>query len=147
MTRKSPSRRSRGLFAAHQKIALDVALRGVTIEAAYSLRKENELGSIAIGKIANMTVLEKDPYEVKPEKLRDIGVWGTVFEGRKFAVDAADKPKPRVRAVPKEKIDRLVDNLAIKRLGRFEDVANVIDFFVRPESDYITGQVIYLGGM
>lgn len=52
-----------------------------------------------------------------------------------------------IRAVPKEKIDRLVDKLAIKRLGRFEDVANVIDFFVRPESDYITGQVIYLGGM
>jgi 3-oxoacyl-[acyl-carrier protein] reductase len=26
-------------------------------------------------------------------------------------------------------------------------VANVIDFFVKPESDYITGQVIYLGGV
>jgi 3-oxoacyl-[acyl-carrier protein] reductase len=51
-----------------------------------------------------------------------------------------------IRAVPKEKIDNLVKSLAIKRLGRFEDVANVIDFFVRRESDYITGQVIYLGG-
>jgi 3-oxoacyl-[acyl-carrier protein] reductase len=49
--------------------------------------------------------------------------------------------------VPKEKIDKLVNSLAIKRLGRFEDVANVIDFFVKPESDYITGQVIYLGGV
>lgn len=89
---------------ADQKIALDAALRGITIEAAYSLRKENELGSIAIGKIANMTVLEKDPYEVKPERLREIGVWGTVFEGKAFAVDPANKPKPRVRAVPKEKM-------------------------------------------
>lgn len=52
-----------------------------------------------------------------------------------------------IRSVPQEKIQRIVDNLAIKRLGRFEDVANVIDFFVRPESDYITGQVIYLGGV
>ncbi len=52
-----------------------------------------------------------------------------------------------IRGVPKEKIDRLVNALAIKRLGRFEDVANVIDFFVRPESDYVTGQVIYLGGV
>jgi 3-oxoacyl-[acyl-carrier protein] reductase len=52
-----------------------------------------------------------------------------------------------IRGVPPEKIDRLVKSLAIKRLGRFEDVANVIDFFVRPESDYITGQVIYLGGV
>jgi 3-oxoacyl-[acyl-carrier protein] reductase len=52
-----------------------------------------------------------------------------------------------IRAVPPEKIQRIVDNLAIKRLGRLEDVANVIDFFVKPESDYITGQVIYLGGV
>jgi predicted amidohydrolase YtcJ len=89
---------------ADQKIAVDAALRGVTIEAAYSLRKENDLGSITTGKIANMTVLEKDPYEVKPEKLRSIGVWGTVFEGKAFAVDAADKPKPLVKAVPKEKM-------------------------------------------
>jgi 3-oxoacyl-[acyl-carrier protein] reductase len=52
-----------------------------------------------------------------------------------------------IRGVPQEKIDSIVNRLAIKRLGRFEDVANVIDFFVRPESDYITGQVIYLGGV
>ena len=31
-------------------------------------------------------------------------------------------------------------------LGSFEDVANVIDFFTHPSSEYITGQVIYLGG-
>lgn len=52
-----------------------------------------------------------------------------------------------IRNVPPEKIHRIVDRLAIKRLGRFADVANVVDFFVKPESDYITGQVIYLGGV
>jgi 3-oxoacyl-[acyl-carrier protein] reductase len=52
-----------------------------------------------------------------------------------------------IRAVPKEKIEIIINNLAIKRMGRFEDVANVIDFFIKPESDYITGQVIYLGGV
>lgn len=52
-----------------------------------------------------------------------------------------------IRGVAREKIDAIVNQLAIKRLGRFEDVANVIDFFVKPESDYITGQVIYLGGV
>jgi 3-oxoacyl-[acyl-carrier protein] reductase len=52
-----------------------------------------------------------------------------------------------IRGVPREKIDAIVNRLAIKRLGRFEDVANVIDFFVKPESGYITGQVIYLGGV
>lgn len=52
-----------------------------------------------------------------------------------------------IRGVPAEKIDRIVNNLAIKRLGCFEDIANVIDFFIKPESDFITGQVIYLGGL
>lgn len=51
-----------------------------------------------------------------------------------------------IRSVPKEKIDQLVNNLAIKRLGTFNDVVNVIDFLIRPESNYITGQTIYLGG-
>ena len=52
-----------------------------------------------------------------------------------------------IRGVPPEKINRVVSKLAIKRIGRFEDIANVIDFFIKPESDYITGQVIYLGGV
>ena len=52
-----------------------------------------------------------------------------------------------IRAVPKAKIDALVARQAILRLGRLEDVANVVDFFLRPESDFITGQVLYLGGV
>lgn len=52
-----------------------------------------------------------------------------------------------IRSVPPEKIARIIDSLAIKRLGRFEDIANAIDFFVKAESDYITGQVLYLGGV
>lgn len=52
-----------------------------------------------------------------------------------------------IRGVPADKIQNIINSLAVKRLGRFEDVANVVDFFVRPESDYITGQVIYLGGV
>lgn len=52
-----------------------------------------------------------------------------------------------IAGVPQEKIQEIVDRLAVKRLGTFEDVANVVDFFVRPESDYVTGQVINLGGV
>jgi len=52
-----------------------------------------------------------------------------------------------IRGVPEEAITRLVNRLAIKRKGTPEDVMNVIDFFLRPESSYITGQIIYLGGV
>ncbi len=52
-----------------------------------------------------------------------------------------------IRAVPKEKIDKLIASQAIQRLGTPADVGNVIDFFLREESEFITGQVIYLGGV
>lgn len=52
-----------------------------------------------------------------------------------------------IGGVPREKIDRLLDAQAIRRMGQPGDVANVIDFFLRPESDFVTGQVVYLGGI
>lgn len=52
-----------------------------------------------------------------------------------------------IRAVPKDKIERLVERQAVRRLGTFEDVANVVDFFLKRESAFVTGQVLYLGGV
>lgn len=52
-----------------------------------------------------------------------------------------------IRNVPVAKIEKLLAAQAIPRFGRIEDVGNVIDFFLRPESDFVTGQVIYLGGV
>lgn len=52
-----------------------------------------------------------------------------------------------IRAVPKDKIAGLIERQAIKRLGTCEDVANVCDFFLRPESGFVTGQMIFLGGV
>ena len=51
-----------------------------------------------------------------------------------------------IRSVPGEKIAEIIDLQAIKRMGTFEDVANVTDFFLARESGFITGQKIYLGG-
>ena len=52
-----------------------------------------------------------------------------------------------IRGVPADRIDRLLARQAIPRLARPEDVANVIDFYLRPESGFITGQNLYLGGI
>lgn len=64
-----------------QRISVQDALRAITIEAAYSWRLEDELGSIIPGKAATFTVLAEDPYAVDPEKLSDIEILGTVYEG------------------------------------------------------------------
>lgn len=52
-----------------------------------------------------------------------------------------------IKAVPEEKIQKLINLQPIARLGKPEDVSNVIDFFIQPQSHFITGQVIFLGGV
>jgi len=52
-----------------------------------------------------------------------------------------------IAGVPGDKIEALVSRQAVKRFGTFADVINVIEFFTRKESDMITGQIIYLGGI
>ena len=52
-----------------------------------------------------------------------------------------------IRNVPKEKVDALLERQAIKRLGEMRDVSQLCDFFIDEKSDFITGQVIYLGGV
>ena len=52
-----------------------------------------------------------------------------------------------VRNVPKDKMDALLKRQALPRMGTMDDVANVVDFYLRPESGFITGQVLYLGGV
>ncbi|MBN7797398.1 amidohydrolase [Parahaliea mediterranea] len=65
-----------------QTLTVEQALRAVTLDAAYSLRLESEVGSIEPGKRANFTVLEDSPFQVSPQSIKDIRVWGTVLEGR-----------------------------------------------------------------
>jgi 3-oxoacyl-[acyl-carrier protein] reductase len=52
-----------------------------------------------------------------------------------------------IRTVPKRKMDALIAMQAIRRMGEHRDIANVIDFFLSRESDFVTGQTIYLGGI
>lgn len=65
-----------------QRIDLETALKAITIDAAYSIRLENEIGSIAPGKFANFTILAQSPYDVPPQDVHKIAIWGTVLEGR-----------------------------------------------------------------
>ncbi|HRE27089.1 MAG TPA: SDR family oxidoreductase [Anaerolineales bacterium] len=110
------------------------------------------------GRIVNVSTIAV-PMQLEGESLYAASKGAVETFTRVFAREVADfgitcnivGPTPietdLIRNVPKDKIDGILQRLAIKRLGRFEDVANVIDFFVRPESDYVTGQVIYLGGV
>ena len=52
-----------------------------------------------------------------------------------------------IKSIPEDKLIDLINNQSIKRYGTFEDIINVINFFINKKSDFINGQVIYLGGI
>lgn len=52
-----------------------------------------------------------------------------------------------IRSVPENKMAALLSRQAIKRYGEFRDISNVVDFFIKPESDFVSGQVVFLGGV
>ena len=69
----------------HERITVAQALYAITLGAAWSLKLDGEIGSIECGKRADFCVLEDDPFEVAPEALKDVRIWGTVQGGRVFA--------------------------------------------------------------
>ena len=82
-TRKTASGTIRG---PEEALTLDQALRAVTVDAAWSLRMDHEIGTIAAGKKADFAVVEEAPYAVPLDHVKDIRIWGTVFEGQAYPV-------------------------------------------------------------
>lgn len=71
------------VLAPGERISVDRALRAITIDAATLLRLDHKIGSLEVGKLADFTILDEDPYEVDAMAIRDIPVWGTVLGGIK----------------------------------------------------------------
>ena len=115
-----------------QRSSREGALRAVTLEAAYSLRLENEVGSIVPGKLANFTILEDNPITCEASKIKDIRVWGTVHEGRILQVKHQEKAHTGIGPVPNDSTFVLLklDSLAHARGGcAFGDVCKLNRLF------------------
>ncbi|NLX34186.1 MAG: amidohydrolase [Thermotogaceae bacterium] len=65
-------------------ISIDEAIRGYTINAAYQLFMDKEIGSIEVGKLADLIILSENPREVDPEKISEIEVLATYINGEVF---------------------------------------------------------------
>jgi predicted amidohydrolase YtcJ len=81
VNRRTPSGR---VLGEQEKISAYDALQAVTVDAAYQLHMDREIGSIEIGKRADFAVLSANPLTVDPMAIRDIEVLGTVVGGISF---------------------------------------------------------------
>ena len=85
VNRVTPSGRVAG---PEQRVTVAEALHAVTLGAAHSWRREHELGSIEPGKLANFTVVDRNPLDTDPAQIDGIDVLGTFFEGHWHPVPA-----------------------------------------------------------
>ena len=77
------STREGDVLTPSEKLSAEEALESITIDAAYALGLQDEIGSIALGKLADFTVLDANPLETPADDWPEIGVWGVVIDGEK----------------------------------------------------------------
>jgi predicted amidohydrolase YtcJ len=68
------------VIGAEQRVSAMQALRATTIDAAWQIFKEDQLGSIEVGKLADLVILDQNPLDV-PAKINEINVVRTVVGG------------------------------------------------------------------
>jgi predicted amidohydrolase YtcJ len=65
-----------------QKITVDEALHAYTTAAAYTAFAEHDLGTLAVGRPADLVLIDRDLTRIPPETIRDAHVDMTVVGGR-----------------------------------------------------------------
>ena len=89
VTRQTASGAVRG---ANQAISLDDAIKAHTVNAAYHLGRDHEIGSITVGKLADFCELSADPYTVDAHELTSkVSVQGTWVGGHRIDLDAFEQ--------------------------------------------------------
>jgi predicted amidohydrolase YtcJ len=77
-TRVAPSGR---VLAPEERLTVEQAIRAQTIDAAWQLFADDVIGSLEVGKYADMVVLSADPRTVAPEQIADLDVRATFLAG------------------------------------------------------------------
>lgn len=74
--------RSGAVIGAEERLTPYQALKTITIWGAYQLFEENNKGSLKVGKLGDLVILDKNPLKVDPMTLKDIIVLQTIKEGK-----------------------------------------------------------------
>ncbi|MGA1303261.1 MAG: amidohydrolase, partial [Cyanobium sp.] len=79
VNRRTPS----GLvIGSDQRVTPYLGLKAVTANAAWQIKEEKSKGTLEVGKLADLVILERNPLKVDPSSIKDIAVVETIKEGR-----------------------------------------------------------------
>lgn len=78
-TRTAPSGR---VMAPDERLTVEQAIRAQTIDAAWQLFADNVIGSLEVGKYADLVIVSADPRDTAPESIADLDVRATFLAGR-----------------------------------------------------------------
>ncbi len=72
-----------GAFVHDEAECISIAdvIKGYTINNAYQMRREDVLGSIEAGKYADLTVFERNLFEIDPREIHDVRIAETIKDG------------------------------------------------------------------
>lgn len=85
------TRRGTRLGGDELAVSTDTALRGHTISAARALGREDDLGSLQVGKRADFAVPDRDPYDTPAQELASVGV-SAIWVGGECVSTRRDSP-------------------------------------------------------
>ncbi|MDT8717687.1 amidohydrolase [Clostridium sp. 19966] len=71
-------------YVREQSVSIPEALRMFTLEAARMIFDEKQRGSLEVGKIADMSILNKNPLSVRPKELRSLKVEKLILSGKDY---------------------------------------------------------------
>jgi 3-oxoacyl-[acyl-carrier protein] reductase len=114
-------RRRYGRIVNFSSVAVPLALEG---EAVYAATKA------AVETISRVLAKELAPFQITVN-----------------TVGPCPLETDLIRSVPKEKIQKILEQQAFRELCTVDDVIGVVDFFLDPRSRLVSGQTIYIGGV
>jgi predicted amidohydrolase YtcJ len=77
-----PDHKYAGRLSDDKGLSRNEALRAITMNSSYELHQERETGSLEVGKLADLIVLDRNFFDIPAEQIAEIKVLQTVVGGR-----------------------------------------------------------------
>jgi predicted amidohydrolase YtcJ len=93
VTRQTLDGKPEGGWYPEERIDVETALRAYTVNNAWAAGEEAVKGSLTAGKLADVVVVDRDPFLIPPAQLKDARVLLTVLGGKTVYDRERDRPR------------------------------------------------------